>query len=211
MSTKHEVQKGEHLSRIAEQYGFHDYTPIWDHPDNAKLRELRGDPHVLAPGDVVVIPDAKPRTWFRQTGNRWVFRVRPTGVKLRLRLVGMFNEPLADLDCKLEVEGQTRNLHTDDDGNLEADIPAKAEKAKLTQGDIEWEIRIGHLDPIDKPTGLRARLNNLGYWVGEPDEDPVDAEVMKHSIEFFQNDFGLTPSGEADQETIDKLREVHGS
>lgn len=211
MTKKHEVQQGEHLSRIAEQHGFGDYGPIWEHPENAGLRELRNDPHVLAPGDVVVIPDPEPASKFLQTGSRWTFRLGARPVHLRLRLVGMFNEPLANIECTLEVEGKSSKLKTDDDGNLDMEVPAKAEKAKLTHGDTAWEVRIGHLDPVEMKTGLRARLNNLGYWVGAADENPVDEEVMKQSIEFFQNDFGLAVTGEADAGTVQKLREAHGS
>ena len=49
MATLHTVVQGEHLSRIAKQYGFTDYRVIWEHRRNAALRGKR-NPNVLFPG-----------------------------------------------------------------------------------------------------------------------------------------------------------------
>ena len=43
MSTDHVVRQGEHLSQIAEKYGF-SYKALWDHAANAQLKKLRGNP-----------------------------------------------------------------------------------------------------------------------------------------------------------------------
>ena len=56
MATSHVVTQGEHLSQIAKRYGFRDSRTVWDHPDNAALRERRPSPNVLLPGDVIQIP-----------------------------------------------------------------------------------------------------------------------------------------------------------
>ena len=38
---EHIVRQGEHLARIARQHGFSDYQTIWDHPENAQLKQKR--------------------------------------------------------------------------------------------------------------------------------------------------------------------------
>jgi hypothetical protein len=60
----HEVKQGEHLFRIAYQYGFRNPFTIWNDPDNSDLRDLRSNPNVLFPGDQLATPD---RDLFRPT------------------------------------------------------------------------------------------------------------------------------------------------
>jgi N-acetylmuramoyl-L-alanine amidase len=50
------VKQGEHLSRLAKQFGFSDYSTIWDHPENAELKRKRNNPNVLYPGDTCSFP-----------------------------------------------------------------------------------------------------------------------------------------------------------
>ena len=46
MSTDHVLRQGEHLSQIADKYGYSDYKAIWNHPNNARLKKLRDNPSV---------------------------------------------------------------------------------------------------------------------------------------------------------------------
>ena len=59
MAVTHVVAQGEYLSLIAARFGFRDPRVIWNHPDNAALRERRKNPNVLFPGDVLTIPERK--------------------------------------------------------------------------------------------------------------------------------------------------------
>src|SRR5690606_17426642 len=52
----HRVAQGECLSTIAHRFGLESWKVLWDHPENAPLRERRKSPHVLLPGDVVAVP-----------------------------------------------------------------------------------------------------------------------------------------------------------
>src|ERR1035438_5291586 len=61
MPTAYTVKQGDHLSRIADQFGFSDYRVIWDYAGNADLKAQRKNPHVLFPGDSVIIPDKEQR------------------------------------------------------------------------------------------------------------------------------------------------------
>src|SRR3979490_2695044 len=68
MASNYKIKQGEHVSRIAKQFGFADYRTIWDHPNNAALKDLRKNPNVLAPGDQLFIPDKQLRKESRPTG-----------------------------------------------------------------------------------------------------------------------------------------------
>lgn len=215
MATDHSVQQGEHLSQIAERYGFRDYETIWNHPKNAQLRELRKTPNVLFPGDIVHIPDKEEKKESRATGKTHPFVVRGVPLFLHLALRDFDNEPLADTDCTLEVEGKSLALKTDGDGRLKAPIPRTAKEATLTfkdpllPFDLTIPIKIGHLDPVSEPSGQKARLSNLGY-ITRPIED-IDDKMLNWIIQEFQCDFGLPVTGACDAATQAKLKEVHGS
>jgi hypothetical protein len=49
----HTVRQGEHVSGIAQKYGFTDYSAIWNDPNNAALQSQRQNNNVLNPGDQV--------------------------------------------------------------------------------------------------------------------------------------------------------------
>jgi hypothetical protein len=46
------VRQGDYLAKIADSLGF-DPDEAWNHPRNSELKELRKDPHVLLPGDIL--------------------------------------------------------------------------------------------------------------------------------------------------------------
>ena len=212
MPLQHTVQQGEHLSSIAERYGFADYRVIWDHPDNAELKQLRQSPHVLLPDDVVSVPDRAEKSVPAETGKLHVYQVDAEPLRIRLRAQDYFGEPLASTDCVLTVEGTEYPLVTDGDGYVEQAIPARAERATLKIGELELDLRIGHLDPVNTTTGLVARLNNLGYYNGDlPDEDAdLDQEQLAFAIELFQWDNDFTVDGQKTDDLIDKLENTFG-
>lgn len=211
MSSRHTVAPGEHLSGIAQRYGFRDYRTIWDHPDNAPLRELRTEPHVLLPGDVVVVPDKTLRDESRPTDQAHRFRVPSLPLKLRLALTDYHNLPIVGAACELTVQGKTLPLTSDGDGIIEAPVPKDATEGllKVPELDLEIPIRIGHLDPVDDDSGWQGRLVNLGYYAGAVGDD--DAEMLRYAIEEFQCDHQLKVTGELDGATRAKLLEAHGA
>ena len=67
--------------------------------------------------------------------------------------------------------------------------------------------------PIDETTGVRRRLEHLGYRkAADVSESEDDAKVIdQRAIQSFQQDQALDPSGTLDAATRAKLQEVHGS
>ena len=208
MAATYKVKQGDHVSRIAKQFGFADYRTIWDHPNNAKLKTLRQNPNVLAPGDDLFIPDKQLKTEARPTGASHRFKAPVQPLLLRVVFKTFDDQPVANTPCKLQLEGQTFQLTTDAAGKIEKEIPKNAEGGKLTIGDQEFPVKVGHLDPVDLVSGFRARLNNLGYNAGES-EDPDDPQ-LRSAIEEFQCDQHLGIDGICGTQTQKKLKESHG-
>ena len=209
------VEQGDHLSKIAKDNGFTDYTIIWDHPNNADLKKQRQNPNILFPGDQVFIPDMEQKQESGATDKRHTFTVDKKTLKLRLVLEDAYEKPIAGQQCALLVDGQVFQLTTDANGKLEQEIPLDAKEGVLTiRGDetpIANEViklKIGHLDPAEEITGQVARLNNLGYFAGPLDGSDDDA--FESAVEEFQCDHGLKVDGDCGPKTQAKLKAVHG-
>src|SRR5438093_5168050 len=157
------VQQGDHLSGLAEKFGFLDFHTIWDHARNAKLKSLRINPHVLYPGDQLYIPELHEKTEAIVTTKIHKFRIKRSPLKLRLVLQDYDNLPIANTKCELEIEGEKLPIVSDGDGRIEVDVSKKARTGilRIPELDIEYPVRIGHLDPVDEGCGRLERLANL--------------------------------------------------
>lgn len=218
MTTTHTVQQGECLSSIAHNYGFSDWHAIYDDPDNADFKKARPNPHVIQPGDQLVIPDKKELEKFEScaTEKKHVFKVKRPYVLLRVVVKDEEEKPISGKKYELVVGGEKFEGKTDGDGTVEERVNPSATSAELTifleddpKGEhLHWELAIGHLDPVTELTGVQARLNNLGFWCGPPDGRM--GKKTKAAIKGFQESAGLKPSGKLDDATRDKLVEMHG-
>jgi len=210
MPSRHVVQQGECLSSIAKQHGFRRWRTVYDDPANAALRQKRPDPNILAPGDIVMIPDKQPRVEEAATGARHTFFVAVAPTMLRVALVDM--KPRR---YRLTVEGEVFEGPVPDSGLIERPIQPDARSGQLavwltddTSGDgITWDLDIGALDPVDHLTGVKARLNNLGYDAGAVNETPNDDS--KGAVSTFQTRHGETATGDADPAFREELRQAH--
>ena len=205
----HTVKQGEHIVRIAHEYGLTKIELIWDHPNNAALKNLRKNPHVLFPGDQLFIPEVQKKEESRPTGQLHKFKIEGQPLKLKLRITDESDEPLENVTCRLNIQGVTKDHTTDPDARLERPIPPESEDAMLDIAGVQVPIKIGHLDPIDKLSGQQARLNNLGYDAGPVGEQ--NEEQFRSAVEEFQCDRGIKPvTGVCDSKTQAKLKEAHG-
>lgn len=209
MATLYRVRQGDYVSKIANQYGLANFQTIWEHPRNAPINTRRGTPNVLLPGDVLYIPDKQEKTEVRRTSQVHCFQVTRKGITLRLVLRLLDSAPLADTPCILMVENALYRMVTDGDGRIERDIPVTSENARLSFLGITLDLKIGHLDPVEEPSGQQARLNNLGYDAGDP-TDPDAAQRLRYAVEEFQCDNGLDVDGVCGPETQARLEHVCG-
>ena len=210
MSTPYTVRQGDHLARIAARFRFRDPATIWDHADNAELRASRENPDVLAPGDVVMIPDPEGRREEAATGRRHTFVARGKPLALRLSLLDFRGEPIAGAEGELAIRAPGE-VTTDGEGKLDADLEPTDDGATLSLPQATITLAIGHLAPVALRSGVRARLVNLGYLVGPIDvADGEEDDEERLALEDFQIDEGLDATGEIDDATRAALLAAHG-
>ena len=202
MPIRHTVEQGECITSIAGEYGLF-WETIWNHPDNADLKRLRQDPNVLAPGDVVVVPDKQIKQESGSTEKRHRYRLKAVPAKVKVRVL-FDDEPRANQTCQICVEGRWQKGATDGDGFLEFPVPPGAREAgiMIDQGDCQEfiELQLGQVDPLDSGSGAVVRLQNLGYDT----TDPTSA------IRAFQATESLQVTGAMDSPTKARLKERFG-
>ena len=132
--------------------------------------------------------------------------------KLRLRIL-LDGRPRTGEPFTLTIDDEVRESGTiPSDGNLGISIPPQAKKGKLEVGTGEtkeiYNLNLGHLDPIKTTTGVKARLNNLGFDCGKVDAKMDDQTVDAiREFQYFINH--PDPNGELDEVTLDTLRSLH--
>ena len=207
------MRQGDHLRRLAHARGVSPES-IWEHDDNADLRAARESMEALLPGDILWLPSepAGGVAIMPQQSNSYRAHVPWVDVELTLRDAA--GEPLANASVSLEG-ARERSAQTDGGGVLAIQAAAHRRQIQVTLDDDgrSFGLRIGHLDPIEAPSGVDGRLENLGYFVSlgiDGDEHERDLR-RRAALRDFQSAQGLEPSGEIDDATRDALREAHGS
>jgi hypothetical protein len=166
------------------------------------------------------VPDPTNTVYDRPTDQKHKFQVSGEPLQLLLVLENMYREPVANRSCKLRVGSDNFSLTTDGSGLIQHRIEKTAVEATLTVDysvvfkgkkvpmDLHFDIKVGYLDPEDKPSGQQARLANLGYYRGP--QSPTDQDELLSAIEEFQCENGLTVDGICGPQTQAKLKMVHG-
>jgi hypothetical protein len=186
------VQQSEHLSSISAEEGFADFHTILDHSDNADLAGKR-DPHVLYPGDQLTIPDREDRTETGATDNVYTYQTDLRPLYLRCDVLDINGDPISAANCNIKTQsGDVLDVVTNGKGTLQQTIGRQDKAVTITvhlpppktpppcPGDpppdaapdpppediVEFDVKIGNLNPETKASGQQARLNNLGYFAG---------------------------------------------
>ncbi len=217
MTVRHKVNPGECVLSIAAKHGFTDWRFVYEHADNDELRDSRHDPNVLHPGDELQIPEH--RSHYEACVTEKLHRFRRPGLQCRLRIIVKDEEetPLADADYELVIGEYKIQGKTDGNGVVDQTLAPTEREGHLTvwptnepEGErFCWDLKLGHLNPLEEITGLQARLNNLGYHCGRVDGDFGPA--TKVALRSFQHAHDLPITGEPDDETKQRLFEQHAN
>ncbi len=178
-----ELRQGDCIHSISNKFGFY-WETIWNHPDNAALKNARSDPSMLLAGDKIAIPEKERGEESVATEAKHRFRRLGIPVKLRLRFLED-GEPQANLNCVAQIDGRHIDCRTNGEGEVEIPIPPNAKSGWIRLGDspVVHELDIGHLDPPDTLQGIQQRLQNLGFYEGAIDSER--GPVTKGSLNGF--------------------------
>lgn len=221
------VRQGDYLTRLAVQHGF-DADEVWSHESNRDLRERRPNRDMLAPGDILHLPERDPRAApFRSGGTRrYQARVPKVPVRIVLR---SGREPIRDEPFVVTGAGRTAIEGTSDgEGVIRFEVPVHVTEVylRLPRSNAAYPVLVGHMDPLEEESGVRARLEHLGYLspplrdvlargplgplahrrdtIPEPPDDALEQAVRR-----FQTANGLEATGAVDDATRDALRRAH--
>ena len=201
------VQQNDCLANLAAQFGF-SWKTIWNHPQNAQLKQKRKNPNILLPGDIVFIPEKKLKEESAASQKLHRFKKKREKVMFRLRLLEE-GEPRRNTAYTLLVGDLTFRGTTNGEGKLEHEIPADAHSAILTTAEDSYSLQLGGLDPVEEVSGAQHRLQNLGFLPAAADGELN--ESTSAALRDFQQQHGLTVNGELTEATKSKLLEIHGS
>jgi N-acetylmuramoyl-L-alanine amidase len=200
---QHTVQQGECISSLAQENGLF-WETIWNHPENTSLKQLRQDPNVLFPGDVVFIPEKTIKEESRSTDSIHCFKRKGVPAKFKVRLA-INDQPLAGKNCRICIDDRWEEGKTDSNGFVTGTIPPNAQRGKIMvqngNSQLIFEFQFGTVDPIETEEGIRGRLMNMGYSAQTD---------LPSSIRAFQEKEGLTVTGELDETTRSRIKEKFG-
>jgi hypothetical protein len=206
MPKRRKILQGETIDSIAFQEGF-DPDTVWNHPENTELRNKSKERSVLQPGDTVVIPDKRLKEEGGSVNQRHRFRRKGVPAEMKIRLLE-WGEPRAGVDYTLVTDGKISQGKTGSDGMIRVRVPPDAKSARLIiGGSEEYDLKIGHLNPVGDEAGARARLVNLNYL---REDQASDNEAFKNAVSVFQKSQRMKETGQLDRATEQKLIEVHG-
>lgn len=206
----HTVQDGECASSLAAMAGLQT-EDIWEHPDNAELKALRKDPNVLLPHDKITIPPVDLKEFDRATDQKHPFQLKEEPVMLRMKILDR-DQPVAGKPFKLKVGSLLLEGVTGADGGIETEIPPTEIMGTLivdTGADqLHMILKLGALHPVESPTGVQQRLQNLGFDCG-----PIDGIVgprTRAAIKAFQKANQMEDTGRLDPDTRNRLKDKYG-
>lgn len=201
---------GDSVPSLAYKHG-HFWEFIWNHGNNSQLKTARKSPNILFPGDRVYIPPVRQKFESRGMDASHKFSRKGTPNKLRMQLL-LFDEPRANEEYTLKLGKEVIRGTTDSNGVLEHFIPPDCAGGELllAAGKERYPVRIGHLNPIESISGVRQRLNNLGFFAGDSSSEEEDDRLIQ-ALHSFQGANNLPQSGEINDATRNALRSLHGS
>jgi hypothetical protein len=222
------VKQGDFLALLAHQHGF-DPDVVWNDPANEDLRNLRENPNVLFPTDILYIPPPQdPVTHSLTTGTTNTFQSSTPTVPVEIRFT---DSDLASQAFTSPEIPELTGKSTGSDGTAKFDVPIDVDTFTVvfTSSGASFGFCLGHLDPVDQTSGMFQRLQNLGYIPREADWDTPDLELLRRALRRFRDDHqdsdassedpsplppaygGLDDDGKLEAKVAKLLASVHGS
>lgn len=203
-AVEHTIQQGDCLTSIAADYGFDDWKTIYNDGKNSDFKQKYDNPDIIYPGAKLHIPERDQGS--HATGQTHMIKLGgPKTSKLMLTIEGIQEA----LPYKLTFGETTVEKKTSAKGKIEHDIPIEHREVTLEIDGDSYAIKLGHLDPVDTPSGAQARLSNLGFYTG-----PIDGRhstQVATALKAFQRAHKLKEDGINNAATQSKLVEEHGS
>jgi hypothetical protein len=192
------IKQGDYLAKLAYQFGF-DADSVWDDPSNADLRQLRPNPNILLPTDILYIPDpvaTSPEAQSLVPGSTNAFVTDPPTVPVTLRFL---DAACASQACTVVELPQLTGLTTDANGSVTIDLPVQTETftVEFTVAGSTYACRVGHVDPIGTLSGIFIRLQNLGYIATDTPYLPVNLDLIRGALRRFRADQGVAPPADS--------------
>jgi hypothetical protein len=212
----HNVAQGDCVASIADTYGFFPGT-IQDFEKNAQLRIKRGDLYILAPGDVVAIPEKCLKEVAVSSANLYTLRRKGVPELFTIRFLDHLEKPRAGAEYLICIEDPDGNQLAQRKGKLAPDgflrelIPPFADYAEITLGKGKdqqvYDFELGHIDPLDSIAGLQARLNNLNFDCGEV--DGAFGDKTRAAVQQIQKQKGLNITNDISDELTSFLKKMY--
>jgi hypothetical protein len=164
--TTYRVRMGDSLSRIARRHGLAGWKKLWDDARNEPLRKLRKSPHVLRPGDQVMVPSASAFELVRATDATHRIAIITPRVELKVIVGDHHGRPYKNQPYQLRLtrgsEAGALSGTTDASGQVIEQVPASLVTAfiHLTELDVTWPVEIRSLHPL--PDELEEALDARG-------------------------------------------------
>jgi len=210
----HRIRQGETIGSLAKKNG-HLPETIWNHSANGDLKTRRKNQNILLPGDWVFIPDKRLKEESGGTETRHRFKVKIPSQTLVLQIIPATRpihlntrKPQRPIPYTLSIGNRTIEGETESEGIIRVEnVPLDADRAILTIFGGPIQVLIGHLDPEDEDSGIQGRLHNLGYV--RRGIAPTSGPQMQSALRTFQSLNNLQPTGEANPETREKLKDLN--
>jgi len=161
---------------------------------------------------VVTIPDRRLKEVSEPTSQVYKYKLKNSPAKFRVSVLSNA-KPRENEKYVLKIDGvEIKRGTVPSDGNVDISIPPKAKGAELIIGEGEdteiYTLNLGYLDPIETVSGIKARLNNLGFDCGKVDET-VNEETTDAIFDFQCYINHPNPSGEIDDQTRKAIATLH--
>jgi hypothetical protein len=140
-------------------------------------------------------------------GDVWVLRILTAGKGSIPN-----HKPLANEPYTLEGAGSGQGPvpgRTDANGVLRAPVVDNTPKMTLKIAGMTLTLNGGALHEMVDDNAIKERLYNMGY--GDGDFSVWTDDTLTAAIKAFQKDHQLNETGVADDDTRDKVKEMHGS